>query len=173
MKRPIPDWPEYEITPTGELWSIRCERWLKPSMAAGYKHIVLYSGEKEIGKSIHCLILETFVGPCPNGMEACHNNGIKTDNRLDNLRWDTRSNNQKDAIKHGTAPCLHQIGSKHPNSKLTEQGVRMIIYMYRTGLFTQREIAKVYNITTSNISNIVNKKTWKHLWGEQLCVLQS
>ena len=169
MKKPIPNWPEYEITPTGEIWSVRCERWLKPSMAAGYKHIVLYRGKKEIGKSVHCLILETYVGPCPAGMEACHNNGVKTDNRLDNLRWDTRSNNQKDAIKHGTAPCSRQ-GSKHPSSKLTEQIVRMIIYLYRTKLFKQYELATIFNVDQSNISKIIKKHTWKHLWREQPCV---
>uniref|UniRef100_A0A6M3K1P4 NUMOD4 domain-containing protein n=1 Tax=viral metagenome TaxID=1070528 RepID=A0A6M3K1P4_9ZZZZ len=39
MKKSIPGWPEYEITPTGKIWSVRRERWLKPSMAAGYEHI--------------------------------------------------------------------------------------------------------------------------------------
>lgn len=50
----------------------------------------------------HRAVLEAFVGPCPSGMEACHNNGDPSDNRLVNLRWDTRSNNTLDAVRHGT-----------------------------------------------------------------------
>jgi hypothetical protein len=50
----------------------------------------------------HRLVLEAFVGPCPPGMEACHNNGDPSDNRVTNLRWDTRSNNTLDAVRHGT-----------------------------------------------------------------------
>ena len=40
-------------------------------------------------KNVHTLVLTTFVGDRPDGMQACHNNGDKTDNRLENLRWDT------------------------------------------------------------------------------------
>ena len=52
---------------------------------------------------IHHLVLTAFAGPRPeSGMHACHNNGIGTDNRLDNLRWDTPAANVNDQIRHGT-----------------------------------------------------------------------
>lgn len=51
---------------------------------------------------VHRLVLEAFVGPCPDGMEGCHFNGDPADNRLTNLRWDTRSANNLDAVRHGT-----------------------------------------------------------------------
>jgi hypothetical protein len=47
-------------------------------------------------------VLTTFVGPRPDGMEACHNNGDRSDNRLVNLRWDTSSENNLDRVRHGT-----------------------------------------------------------------------
>lgn len=53
---------------------------------------------------VHQLVLEAFVGPRPEGMEGCHNNGDCTDNRLENLRWDTSSNNKLDMLIHGTHP---------------------------------------------------------------------
>ena len=53
-------------------------------------------------RRVHRLVLESFVGPCPSGMEACHNDGDPANNRLDNLRWDTRSENQNDSVQHGT-----------------------------------------------------------------------
>ncbi len=50
---------------------------------------------------VHRLVLTAFVGPCPDGMVGCHNNGDPTDNRVENLRWDTRSENVRDQIDHG------------------------------------------------------------------------
>lgn len=50
---------------------------------------------------VHRLVLTAFVGPCPDGMVGCHNNGDPTDNRLENLRWDTQSANVRDQIAHG------------------------------------------------------------------------
>lgn len=53
---------------------------------------------------VHRLVLLAFVGEPPAGTEACHNNGDHLDNRLCNLRWDTKSANTLDAVKHGTHP---------------------------------------------------------------------
>jgi hypothetical protein len=50
---------------------------------------------------VHRVVLETFVGPCPDGMECCHNDDVKTNNRLDNLRWDTHDANVADKVKNG------------------------------------------------------------------------
>jgi hypothetical protein len=52
-------------------------------------------------RRVHRLVLEAFVGPCPVGMEACHENDVKTDNRLSNLAWKTRSANLRDAVRNG------------------------------------------------------------------------
>lgn len=51
--------------------------------------------------NVHSLVMAAFVGPCPPGMEVCHNNGQHHDNRLANLRYDTHSANERDAVKHG------------------------------------------------------------------------
>lgn len=51
---------------------------------------------------VHRLVLEVFVGPCPPGMEACHNDGDPTNNHLGNLRWDTHFENVQDIARHGT-----------------------------------------------------------------------
>jgi transcriptional regulator len=79
------------------------------------------------------------------------------------LRWDTHAANLADKNRHGTS----NRGNRHGMSKLTEQQVRQIIYTYRTGLFTQKEIAEQYGICRENISAIVTRKSWKHLWRAQ------
>jgi hypothetical protein len=51
---------------------------------------------------VHRAALEAFCGPCPPEMEGCHGDGNPANNNLSNLRWDTRSNNHLDAVRHGT-----------------------------------------------------------------------
>lgn len=68
----------------------------------GHPLVSLYIDAVRKNKFIHVLVLESFVGPCPDGMESCHNNGDSADARLVNLRWDTRSENNRDRVRHGT-----------------------------------------------------------------------
>jgi hypothetical protein len=53
------------------------------------------------GHRVHRLVLEAFVGPCPEGMEACHFDDDSSNNRLDNLRWDTSLANKVDMARNG------------------------------------------------------------------------
>jgi hypothetical protein len=70
---------------------------------------------------VHRIVLEAFVGPCPDGMEGCHGPTGPTDNRLSNLRWDTRSANNHDKAVHGTdhnamkTMCPRRHGLVAPN----------------------------------------------------------
>lgn len=50
---------------------------------------------------VHRAVLTAFVGPCPSGMEGCHNDGDPKNNVLSNLRWDTHKSNELDKVKHG------------------------------------------------------------------------
>jgi len=127
----------------------------------GYYFIRTGSGETRASTTVHRAVLEAFVGPCPDGMEACHNNGIKADNRLKNLRWDTPKNNVLDRRAHGTAG----VGEKNPSAKLSESEVVRIREL-GVGLgrsFT--EIAQDYGVTKTNISMICRGKTWAHAGG--------
>lgn len=67
----------------------------KPS---GHVSVALGRGQS---RDVHVLVLEAFVGPCPEGKEALHGNDVGNDNRLANLRWGTRSENVFDAIRNG------------------------------------------------------------------------
>lgn len=54
--------------------------------------------------NVHALVARAFIGPCPSGLEVCHNNGQHHDNRLANLRYDTHSANQLDSVRLGMNP---------------------------------------------------------------------
>lgn len=92
----------------------------------GYLRVSLWDGSgKEKKRQVHGLVLSAFVGPRPEGMDCCHNNGNPSDNRIENLRWDTRKNNMADAKAHGTIG----IGATHHNSKWSYADRKAIVSM--------------------------------------------
>jgi len=170
MTRPIPNFPGYSVTDTGEVRSEPRKgrvsgRWLKPGHSDGYLFVVLCRDGKQYPCRVHRLVLEAFVGPCPAGMGTCHANGIRTDNRVSNLRWDTRVANAQDAVKHGTSGGFKARGETSSAAKLTEQQVRQIREEYNTGQFFQWEIAERHGITRPTVGCIIRGETWKHLIG--------
>lgn len=83
---------------------------LKLKPAHGYWRVELNRNGKPACFQVHRLVLAAFVGPLPEGKEVCHNNGNPGDNRLENLRYGTRSENQLDRVKHGTH---HEVRKTH------------------------------------------------------------
>ncbi|AXF51648.1 HNH endonuclease [Mycobacterium phage Constella] len=73
-----------------------------------YYRLKLHAGGHGRMHRVHRLVLEAFVGPPPEGMVACHNNGDALDNRVENLRWDTQAENNRDIVRHGR----HGMASK-------------------------------------------------------------
>ena len=126
----------------------------------GYHIVYLYGRNKYITKTVHSLMLEAFVCPRPNGMEACHNDGNKDNNFLFNLRWDTPKNNSMDRLIHGT----QARGSKCGASKLSEEDVYFIRKNEST--LTARELSKKFGVSNSNIIQILKGKIWTHIQGE-------
>lgn len=78
---------------------LRPGRVLKPGKIGWTKHLHVVL-EGRIDRTVHSLILETFVGPCPPGMEALHHDDDPSNNNLSNLSWGTRSENAYDAIRN-------------------------------------------------------------------------
>ncbi|MFE0413620.1 HNH endonuclease signature motif containing protein [Streptomyces tendae] len=98
------DFPGYYVTDDGRVWSAKGRgRWLKGSPnPGGYLIVGLYRAGKERRWRIHSLVAEVFYGPRPAGLDVCHNNGDRTDNRASNLRYGTRAENARDSVTHGT-----------------------------------------------------------------------
>jgi hypothetical protein len=78
-------------------------RVLRPGVnpQTGRRLVVLYRDGSGRTHNLYPLVLTAFVGPRPPGMEACHNDGDHTNDRLSNLRWDTSSENSYDIVRHG------------------------------------------------------------------------
>ena len=167
--KPVPGFSGYEITQTGLVRSKSRMGtrggWLRPHINHAGRLVVdlCERGHKKKTCLVHRLVLEAFVGPCPPGMEACHNNGIKTDNRLGNLRWDTKSANAMDAVRHGTHAGFLFRGERNGSARLTALDARWIEYLRRAGV-SRKDLAEVYQVSPSLITHIALHRAWRHLW---------
>lgn len=110
--RPVPGIDGYEVSAAGETRSIDrtvknvhgVVRHLHGQLLRHYRDdngrpmVKLGRGK---GWRVAHLVLLAFVGPRPKGREACHRNDVPTDNRLENLYWATRSENEYDKVRNG------------------------------------------------------------------------
>src|SRR5688572_14896975 len=82
---------------------VKKRRMLKPGSVDGVHLMAMLSkNNRQRGFLVHRLVLTTFRGPCPEGMQACHKNGVGWYNLLHNLRWGTPKSNCEDRDEHGT-----------------------------------------------------------------------
>ena len=150
--RKIPDVEGYLVNKRGEVYSQKTEKLLLPQITKhGYLQVNL-SGEQ---RKIHELVLTTFKGVRPKGMESRHLDGDKLNNFEDNLEWGTRSQNTKDQIRHGTFNSHFVKGENHYNATLSDLEVKLIRSMVANGAM-QKEAAKVFGVNPATISRIVS-----------------
>jgi trehalose/maltose hydrolase-like predicted phosphorylase len=167
----IPEWEDYWVSEDGKVFSTKSGevKELKPGLAgaAGNQRlsVVLYKDGVKKSFRVHRLVATAFHGPCPEGMECCHNDGNRLNNHRDNLRWDTHKNNQADQKLHGTCHSITKkvSGSKHGLSKLTEADVLQIRAAYTAIGISQQTLAKQYGVAQDQISRIVNRLVWTHI----------
>lgn len=131
---------------------------MKPVLVRGYPAVNLTRRDSRrlLGK-VHRFVLEAFVGPRPDGMECCHGDGDRTNNRLANLRWDTTGGNASDKVRLGSVR-----GERNSRAVLREDDVRAIRHMVSVGA-TQQEAARRFGVTKDCVWSIVHRQTWKHV----------
>lgn len=99
----IPGFPGYEVSDQGRVRSFRKllqygkwkisdtpQRILMPVFCGKYLYFSMVRDKKRHQMTVHKAVLLAFKGPPPPGMEGCHNDGIRTNCFLENLRWDTK-----------------------------------------------------------------------------------
>ena len=155
--KPIASYEDcYEVSDHGRVKSLRRGIILSPILNGGYFFVSLcVDGIVKINY-IHKLVLEAFVEPRPPGTECCHGDGVKTNNKLENLRWGTRSENQMDRVKHGVSNRGERCGS----SKLTEWDVGWIRKFLKHGFAGQRYLARVFGVNEATIRKIKKRERW-------------
>lgn len=151
----ITGYDNYIISSEGIITNIKTGRILTPVIKNGYYGVRLNKNGKTTYKSLHILVYEAYYGKRRKGMHIDHINGIRTDNRAENLREVTPEKNNQNR--------LHLLrGSSVNTAKLDERKVMKIRNRKSLGE-NSFKLAKEYGVSKSAINRIVAGKTWKHL----------
>lgn len=126
----------------------------------GYPVVYLSVNSKQKTISVHRLVAIAFIKNPENKPQVNHKNGIKTDNRVDNLEWCTNKENQIHAYKNGLRNS--QRGVLNGFSKLTEKEV-LEIRSLKNKEIKLKYLSKKYNVSMTTISDIKKYKIWKHI----------
>lgn len=116
---PVPGFEDqYQVSDLGRVRSLRwaTPRVLRPG-PSNYGHLSVVLGRGNT-RMVHALVLLAFVGARPSGAECRHLDGNPANNRLDNLRWGTRTENILDAVRHGTWNSEKRIKGRQSPAQL-------------------------------------------------------
>lgn len=174
--REIPGFPGYMAGNDGTIWSCKQQRgkakgneWVgweigthrKPMKASpargGYRKVSFCREGKYTTIHAHIAILLAFVGPCPEGQQCRHENGVRSDNRLANLSWGTPKENAEDRDRHGTTAK----GTGQTQAKLDDDKVREIRRLRATT--TSQKLADRFGVSNAAIYAVVKRIRWKHV----------
>jgi len=151
---------------------------IKPFVSnAGYEMVVLTLNKSHVNRTVHSLVAEAWIGPCPSGKEINHKEGNKLDNRANKLEYLT----PKENTIHAQQLILDRHNDRHPSSKLSLKQVKemmvalskrralaescdspteTVIALRRAGL-TFKDIGRSFKVSWSTVKAMNDGKTWK------------
>lgn len=162
----------YKVDKLGNVYGLNGNK-LKPATdKKGYLRVGLMLNNKLCTKKVHRLVALAFISNPLNKATVNHRNGIKSDNRVENLEWCTYKENTQHAINNNlfyfNSPkqSINKIikkGSLNGNALLNELQVIEIRNKYKPRIYTRIMLAIEYNVKESCIKDIVNRNSWKHI----------
>jgi hypothetical protein len=163
----VSGFPDYEISHAGVVRRLTSkkraragavkEQWQSTS---GRMNVGLYRDGRGHKFQVHRLVLEAFVGPCPEGMECRHLDGNHLNNDLTNLEWSDHTVNMRDRVAHGTS--LH--GERNPLARITHwhaKAIRILRERHsqpRSGV--NAFLSRFMGISISIVSKVGRGSTW-------------
>ena len=126
----------------------------------GYVDVSLQSGRtNKIRAKVHTLVAKAFIPNKKKLPQVNHKNGIKTDNRVENLEWCTNQEN----IDHWNGEDGVFNGENNASSKLTNKEVLEIREQYARGGTTIQKLAIKYDVGESTVSRVIKRASWRHI----------
>jgi len=141
-------------------WKIKSDS--RERVKPGYYRRIIQLCKPENPKTfkVHHLVAEAFIGPRPNGMQCLHKDGNGENNNARNLSGGTQSENEKDKIEHGKSNRGNQCSGR---AKLSPKDVSKIRELYKSQSYDYSHIAKMFNVSETNIRSICHRNSWRYL----------
>jgi hypothetical protein len=159
--KPVVGYPQYEVSTHGRIKRVAASCGTKQGKVLnpwhkknGYLAVGLSVDCKVVTKLVHRLVAEAWIGDVA-GLDVCHNNGVRDDNRVENLRIDTRQGNMKDVVKHDT----HIRGERCGTNKYAESMIRELKKEIAQGKVL-RQLAEKYGMPATTVYGIADGRTW-------------
>lgn len=140
--------------------------WLEPRILIcgpngdGYPTVRLCDKDRRWHVKVHVLVALAFIGPRPDGMFVCHWDGVKTNNCIENLRYDSPKENAYDSIRHGTF-VKSRYGLDNNKTTLTPEQVLEIV----ASPLSSPVVSKIYGVSAHAVYSIRTGRSWRHLTG--------
>lgn len=153
----------YWVSDKGRVWSTKRKIFLRPDIGCrGYPDVILCFKGTTKHRKVHRLVMECF-SPIEQRLEVNHKNGIKTDNKLENLEWCTCSENNFHRYRVlGYPPSkggLGRTGSKNSRSKavyyVDNSGKHVFGSMLEAQRLTKADASRI----RSSCNDVLGKKT--------------
>lgn len=161
--RDIPGYEDRQASTAGRIRKVSTGEIVTPYTNKGYQFITLRIIEGRyidtVPRTVHYLAMLTFVGERPDGMHINHKNGIKTDNRVENLEYCTPAENSR----HAADVLKRFSGITRRGGKLTTEQVREIRQRYANGGETHNSLAKAFGVSKCSINEILQRRAWKYI----------
>jgi len=164
----ISGYENYSVSNLGRIRNDKTGLMQNQYLSNKYFLVCLSQGRKWKMFRAHRLVAMAFVPNPENKPCINHKNLNKTDNRVENLEWCTQNHNMSHAYRNGVKFGFQKnhkfgVGSKHGNAKLIEEQVLEIRKLYATGNYILKELGKEFDVSQTQICDIVNNKRWKHI----------
>lgn len=154
----------YQVSNLGRVRSLNMDVWngrvfykkagriLKPIPIGNYLGVQLCVNKVHKKFYIHRLVAQSFIENPQSKKEVNHINGDRTNNEVTNLEWNTRKENEKHAHETG---LKNLTGENNPMCKFSDETIKEIRTLYKTGKYKQSELAKMFGVSRMQTNRIV------------------